>query len=39
MTLCIISLFNCENLVFAERAAIAAGDDLRGLGMCHQQAF
>ena len=22
-----------------ERAAIAAGDDLRGLGICHQQAF
>lgn len=23
----------------AERAAITAGDDLRGLGTCHQQAF
>lgn len=23
----------------AERAAITAGDDLRGLGICHQQAF
>ena len=22
-----------------ERAAITAGDDLRGLGICHQQAF
>ena len=29
-------------LVFSvptERAAITAGDDLRGLGICHQQAF
>ena len=25
--------------VLKERAAIAAGDDLRGLGICHQQAF
>ena len=25
--------------VLTERAAITAGDDLRGLGTCHQQAF
>lgn len=32
----------CQLFVFSvptERAAIAIGNDLRGLGICHQQAF
>lgn len=32
----------CQLFVFSvptERAAIATGNDLRGLGICHQQAF